>query len=92
MVGLSQRRFKQVFCAEVGVAPKLYGRLRRFRRAREIVRADRAPDWAELAVDCGYFDQSHLIRDFVEFSGLSPTSFLRQRSAHVMPDHVPQRG
>jgi AraC-like DNA-binding protein len=91
-VGLSQRRFIQVFAAEVGLTPKLYGRVRRFERARELVRQATAPDWAGIAVSCGYCDQSHLIRDFRAFSGLSPLAYLRQRSERVLPNHVPQAG
>jgi len=90
-LGLSQRRFIQVFAAEVGLTPKLYGRVRRFQRARELVRNAPA-DWAAVAVACGYFDQSHMIRDFGKFSGLSPVAYLNQRSEHVLPNHVPQVG
>jgi AraC-like DNA-binding protein len=88
-VGLSQRRFIQLFKAEVGLTPKLYGRVRRFQRARELVRKATEPDWVAVAVACGYFDQSHLIRDFGEFSGLSPMAYLNQRSKHVLLNHVP---
>ena len=91
-VGLSQRRFIQLFKAEVGLTPKLYGRVRRFQRARELVRNATEPDWAAVAVACGFFDQSHLIRDFGEFSGLSPVSYLKQRSDHVLLNHVPWVG
>jgi AraC-like DNA-binding protein len=91
-VGLSQRRFIQVFAAEVGLTPKLYGRVRRFRRALALVRGVPAPDWARLAVECGYFDQSHLIRDFRAFSGLTPEEYLRRRSEHVLHNHVLQAG
>lgn len=90
--GLSQRRFVQVFAAEVGLRPKLYSRLRRFGRARKWVRSAPSPDWARIAVDCGYFDQSHLIRDFLAFSGFSPVDYLRHRSERVLPNHVPQVG
>src|SRR5206468_3717615 len=55
-IGLSQRRFIQLFTAEVGLTPKLYGRVRRFQRARELVRQATQPDWAALALDCGFFD------------------------------------
>lgn len=91
-VGLSQRRFIQIFAAEVGMTPKLYSRVRRFQRARALVRDAVAPEWARIAVDCGYCDQSHLIRDFLAFSGLSPESYLRQRSELVLPNHVPHAG
>jgi AraC-like DNA-binding protein len=36
------------------------------------------PDWATLAAGAGYFDQSHMIRDFQRFLGCSPTAFLTQ--------------
>ncbi len=91
-VGLSQRRFIQIFTAEVGMTPKLYGRVRRFQRARELVRRATEPDWAVLALDCGFFDQSHLIRDFEEFSGLSPEAYLTQRPNRVLLDQVPWVG
>lgn len=91
-VGLSQRRFIQVFAAEVGMRPKLYSRIRRFQRARGLAGKAAAPDWARVAVDCGYFDQSHLIRDFLAFSGLSPMDYLRRQSEGVLPNHVPQAG
>lgn len=89
---LSQRRFIQLFTTEVGLTPKLYGRVRRFQRARELVRQGTQPDWAAVAAACGFFDQSHLIRDFVEFSGLSPMAYWRQRSKHVLLNHVPWVG
>ncbi|HKI01985.1 MAG TPA: helix-turn-helix domain-containing protein [Thermoanaerobaculia bacterium] len=89
-VGLSQRRFIQVFAAEVGMTPKLYSRVRRFQRARALAQSAVALDWARVAVESGYFDQSHLIRDFLEFSGLSPGDYLRRRSEQVLPNHVPQ--
>jgi AraC-like DNA-binding protein len=91
-VGLSQRRFIQLFTAEVGLTPKLYGRVRRFQRAREMVRKAAEPDWAAVAIACGFFDQSHLIRDFGEFSGLSPGAYLSQQSDHVLLNHVPWVG
>ncbi len=91
-IGLSQRRLIQVFAAEVGLTPKLYCRVRRFQQARELVRKAPAPDWAGIAVACGYFDQSHLIRDFRELSGLSPVAYLRQASERVLPNHVPMAG
>ena len=67
-------------------------RVRRFQRARELVRNATEPDWAAVAVACGFFDQSHLIRDFGEFSGLSPVAYLKQRSKHVLLNHVPWVG
>jgi len=86
--GLSQRRFIQLFACEVGISPKLFCRVRRFRQALETVRHTAVPNWAQVAVDCGYYDQSHLIHDFRFFSNLSPTEYVRQRSQCVMQNHA----
>jgi AraC-like DNA-binding protein len=86
--GLSQRRFIQLFAREVGMSPKLFCRVRRFRQALETTRQTAEPDWARVAVDCGYYDQSHLIHDFRFFSNLSPTEYVRQRSDCVIQNHA----
>jgi AraC-like DNA-binding protein len=85
--GLSHRRFIEVFRAEVGMTPKRFSRLRRFERAAVYARAN-TPDWARLAFDCGYADQSHMIADFVEFSGFTPAQFLRRATEGVKDGHV----
>ena len=66
-LGLSQRRFIQVFKAEVGLTPKLFSRIQRFQQTRTLIGQNLSPNWAALAFDLGYFDQSHLIREFLEF-------------------------
>ena len=77
-IGLSQRRFIQIFKAEVGVTPKLFCRIQRFQQTRTFIRQSASINWAALAFDLGYFDQSHLIREFLEFSGQSPTNYLKR--------------
>ena len=77
-VGLSNRRFIDVFHFEVGVKPKLFVRIRRFQRVLQQVHHLPSVDWTQLALEQGYFDQSHLIRDFVAFSGISPADYLRR--------------
>jgi AraC-like DNA-binding protein len=78
-LGLSQRRFIEVFKAEVGMTPKLFSRIQRFQQTRTLIQHNTSPNWADLALDLGYFDQSHLIREFVEFSGHSPTDYLNRQ-------------
>jgi AraC-like DNA-binding protein len=78
-LGLSQRRFIQVFKAEVGMTPKLFSRIQRFQQTRTFIQQNPSPNWASLALDLGYFDQSHFIREFLEFSGLSPTDYLNRQ-------------
>lgn len=86
-VGLSRRHFIQLFRQEVGLTPKLFGRLQRFQTALRCLGSGQAVDWADLALGCGYFDQAHFIHDFQAFAGLSPTAYLSRRSEHL--NHLP---
>ena len=86
-IGLSARRFIQVFSEEVGLTPKLFCRIRRFQEVLQRVQTGRSCDWAELALSCGYFDQAHFIRDFQTFSGLNPSAYLTLRGEYL--NHVP---
>ena len=88
-LGLSQRRFIECFKAEVGMTPKLFSRIRRFQQTRSFIQQNPSPNWAALAVDLGYFDQSHFIREFLEFSGLSPTDYIKRHKRFIEHDrHV----
>ncbi|MEO8184280.1 MAG: helix-turn-helix domain-containing protein [Deltaproteobacteria bacterium] len=87
-VGLSHRRLIEVFTAEVGMTPKLFARVQRFQRTLATARRSASADWAGLALTHGYSDQSHLIRDFVAFSGFSPETLLRHRDDPVKENHV----
>jgi len=60
-----------VFNFQVGVKPKLFLRIQRFQRVLQKVHLLAVVDWGELGVGARYFDQSHLIRDFVAFSPVS---------------------
>ena len=94
-IGLSERRFIQVFKAEVGMTPKLFSRILRFQQTRTVIQQNPSPDWTALALDLGYFDQSHFIREFLEFSGLSPTDYINrdkrfiEHNLHVKRFHLP---
>jgi len=77
-IGLSERRFIQAFKSEVGLTPKLFSRIQRFQRTRTLIHQNLAPDWPTVALDLGYFDQSHLIREFLEFSRLTPTDYVKR--------------
>ncbi|HEX3552414.1 MAG TPA: helix-turn-helix transcriptional regulator [Thermoanaerobaculia bacterium] len=79
-IGLSARRFIQVFSDEVGLTPKLFCRIRRFQEVLRLCATGRRVDWTEVALSCGYFDQAHFIHDFRAFSGFSPSAFLACRT------------
>jgi len=89
-LGLCHRQLIQVFTSSVGLTPKRYQRVCRFQRARELGRHTASPDWAHVALECGYFDQSHLIRDFRQFTGFSPGEFTRAQHEKLLLGHVAQ--
>ena len=93
-VGLCQRRFSKLFAVQVGLTPKVFCRILRFQLVRTLADQVDKPDWVQIASTCGYFDQSHLINDFQEFSGFSPTQYLRrlrpnQKDGRLKSHHVP---
>jgi AraC-like DNA-binding protein len=75
-VGLRPQRFIQFFSEEVGLTPKRFCRIHRFLGVLRQIGRGRPVNWARVALDCGYYDQAHLIRDFRAFSGLTPTAVL----------------
>jgi transcriptional regulator GlxA family with amidase domain len=82
--GLSARQLRRRFLEETGVGPKQFCRILRFRRATSELAGWRG-DWAGLAADCGYFDQSHLIREFREFAGGRPGEVMADFSNRLRP-------
>ncbi|MEM7167279.1 MAG: helix-turn-helix domain-containing protein [Planctomycetota bacterium] len=87
-VHCSDRQLERVFRDEVGMTPKVYARIVRFQSVlrRHVV----GRSWAELAVECGYSDQAHLIRDFRSFAGVAPAAYFR--GDHVLSDHFTGQG
>jgi transcriptional regulator GlxA family with amidase domain len=85
--GRSHRHFIAGFRDAAGLAPKRYARVLRFQRLLAVLAATPRPAWAQLALDAGYFDQSHLIREFREFAGVSPREYAAR--APASPNHLP---
>jgi AraC-like DNA-binding protein len=78
-LGWSRKRMVARFRDQIGLPPKAIAKLLRFERAHEL--AGTMP-WAELAFECGFYDQSHLINEFRAITGRTPETFL-QDGAHV---------
>lgn len=79
--GVSRKHLAGLFRRQVGVGAKALARVHRFRAAVAMLSGqDRVP-WTALALQCGYFDQSHLVRDFRAFSGFTPGEFIRHARA-----------
>jgi AraC-like DNA-binding protein len=78
-LGWSHRRLIARFREGIGLAPKTLGRVLRFERVSRLLQQVEEPRLAEVALDCGYYDQAHLNRDFRQFAGTSPGQYLARR-------------
>ncbi|MCA8952980.1 MAG: AraC family transcriptional regulator [Planctomycetes bacterium] len=86
-LGVSHKHLTRLFRSHVGLGPKTFHRVGRFRALVARLPWQRgAPDWAALACAGGYADQAHLCRDFREFTGITPTRF---SPAWDAPDYLP---
>jgi AraC-like DNA-binding protein len=74
-VGWSHKHLTAMFRAQVGLTPKTAARLVRFDRVRADVGRASRPNWSNLAATAGYADQAHLVREFREFTGTTPTAY-----------------
>jgi AraC-like DNA-binding protein len=88
-IGISARRFIAEFRHQVGLPPKAFCRIARFRKVIHRVAAATAVDWSDVALSCGYYDQAHFIHEFREFAGVSPSNYLRDRTSS--PNHLLMR-
>lgn len=87
IIGMSPRRFINVFRNEVGLTPKLFCRVRRFQQVLRQISAGSRIHWPNVALEAGYFDQAHFIHDFRAFSGINPSAYLSDYQGHA--NHVP---
>ncbi|MFZ1701297.1 MAG: AraC family transcriptional regulator [Pyrinomonadaceae bacterium] len=74
-IGYSQKHFIQMFRRAVGVTPKSYLKIMRFQKAVKAIDAAAEIDWGQIALECGFYDQSHFINDFKHFSGFTPEHY-----------------
>jgi AraC-like DNA-binding protein len=74
-IGRSRRHLAMRFREQIGLPPKTVGRVLRFERAVSLLR--RGDALADVAFECGYYDQAHLSRDFRAFAGKPPAAFAR---------------
>ncbi len=70
--GVSRQHLSREFRAQVGIGPKIYCRLARFQSLLAHASVGATIDWAGVALDMGFADQSHMIAECRQFSGLTP--------------------
>jgi len=76
--GFTRRHLGNLFERQVGLSPKTLSRIHRFRGALAMLGNGGEVPWTELAEQCGYYDQSHLINEFRRFTGFSPVELARR--------------
>ena len=86
-IGVLSKTLNRRFGAAVGLTPKRYSRVRRLQRVLCSISGMRDVDWCETAAEHGYADQAHLVHDFRELTGMTPTEY-RPRSVEER-NHVP---
>ena len=79
-LAISTRTLEREFQRSVGLTPKRFARVMRFRNVLHALTRVQDWRWADVALRCGYTDQAHLVNEFREFSGLPPARFLREGS------------
>jgi AraC-like DNA-binding protein len=79
IAGIGRRQLERRFLDGVGITPALLANVFRFRRVFDAIQRDSARPWTDAAFAVGYFDQSHLIRDFRRFVGCTPSEFIAAR-------------
>ena len=76
--GISTRQLQRTFKMRTGLTPKSFCRIARFRAALAILKRQPKQDWADFACRAGFYDQSHLTREFRSLSGLTPAAYLHE--------------
>lgn len=85
LIGFSERQLERKFKKQVGLTPKTLSRIIRFQKILRMAQSSKTLSLVDAAVSCGYYDQSHFIRDFTKFSGDSPLKYFT--SEHTMSDY-----
>lgn len=80
-LGYSDKQVTRIFREHVGVGPKRFARIVRFEHMMTAAHARPDVPWAELALAFGFYDQSHLVREVRDLTGLTPTDLRADRDA-----------
>jgi AraC-like DNA-binding protein len=72
---ISRRYLEKKFLEKVGLSPKFYARLKRFGALSNIIARSPKIDWQEIVNEFGFHDQSHLVKEFLEFNQMNPSQY-----------------
>lgn len=91
-LGLGERRLNRAFDRCVGLSPKGFARVMRFRQVYQQIQRGETLPWPRMAGDAGYSDQPHLIREFQALAGLTPAQYAAERQAVRFVQYGEQSG
>ena len=81
-IGVSERTLQRRMTELVGLTPKQLARVLRMRHTAKRVHRTPEANWAELALECGFYDQAHLTNEMVSLTGHTPSEFTKLDDAH----------
>lgn len=76
ITGYSNKHFTHLFKNQIGFTPKIFQRIIKFNQILPKIQNQESISWTQISYECGYYDQSHFIRDFKKFSGFNPSEFI----------------
>ena len=82
-IGITQKHLISQFEKVVGLRPKSFARVCKFQKVVNLIEQQNQIEWSALALECGYYDQAHFIKEFQAFSGLNPSAYVAQRGDYV---------
>jgi AraC-like DNA-binding protein len=78
-LGVNYKYLERQFLQVIGLPPKVYG-IARFQNVMQALQYAAFQAWPALAMDCGYYDQAHFIKEFKTFTGTTPSEFIARRN------------
>jgi len=81
--GITSRYLQKLFVQQTGLSPKLYSKINRFQNS-VVLLGQKDLSLTSIAYSCGYFDQSHFIREFKSFTGFAPSAFKSGNSTAIL--------
>ncbi len=85
----TQKHLIDQFKKYIGLTPKYYQRILRFNDILSTIQQQQLINWPDVALQCGYADQSHFIKEFRHFSGFNPSEFFQQGRQNEEPNFFP---
>lgn len=82
-IGITQKHLISQFEKVVGLRPKSFARVCKFQKVVNLIEQQDQFEWSAIALECGYYDQAHFIKEFHTFSGLNPSTYVAHRGDYV---------